>query len=224
MKRQPITTVRFWLEKLPAVVPIEIGNPIVSGALSLEINPASKRRGLWLGTSVRNQGRAAVELPVSPATPRLCSSPGVAVFGQEWPVSSLCGCDVFAPAGQRHSVPTSSTKIIRRRTSDLLPHENGIKKSTCPALMKCLENGRDESEDCPGKTRMQQMLGEKDFVRFDRTDLPDNGQNSSAKSRNATRSDFAIRTQESRGIFKRQRHFFYRWRVPAGKNTVDNET
>jgi hypothetical protein len=151
MKRQPITTVQFWSEKSPAFFPIEIENPTVSGALFLEINLESKCRGLSPRKSVRNREPAAVALPVFQANPRLCSSPEVAVLGRERPASSPCGCDIFAPAGQRHSVPTSSAKVIRWQTSNLLPHENGIRKIACAVETKCLKKGGMRRKIAPAK-------------------------------------------------------------------------
>ena len=55
---------------------------------------------------------------------RQCSSPAIAIFGQEPSASTLCGCDVFAPVARQRSTPVSSRKTSRKSAAYLLPHEN----------------------------------------------------------------------------------------------------
>jgi hypothetical protein len=118
------TTDRRGLEKLPTAYLFEIEAPIVSDALFLETDLKSKPRVLWPKKSIRNRVPFAIAPPVSPMNRRLCSSLGVAAFGQEWTETNLYGCGISALADRRHSAPASSSQPSHIGIFNALPHEN----------------------------------------------------------------------------------------------------
>ena len=118
------TTDRRGLEKLPTACPFEIEAPIVSDALFLETDLKSKPRVLWPKKSIRNRVPFAIAPPISPMNRRLCSSLGVAAFGQEWTETNLYGCGISAPAAPRRSVPASWGQPSHSGIFSSLPHEN----------------------------------------------------------------------------------------------------
>ena len=114
-KAGPEAICRYEWEKLPNGYRIENAAQAVSAASFSEKNLQSKPRELSRGTSARNPAHVAIELPISRAIQHLCSNLAVGASERELIESSLCGRGTFAPAGQPHSIPASSSEVDPNR-------------------------------------------------------------------------------------------------------------